>query len=865
MGKKSRQKQQPLQVRKETSATLSLLVFGALCLLLAYPAYFRGLYFSGELLFTHLFTCLLLILWWAVKYQRKDYFFVSTPLDYCFLGLAAVYLLSLLVAVNIRGAVEEFLKVSNFFLVYWLVKEVCVSRKQVQILLNVLLFSALGVALLGLGALAGTWEIAGGIRDGRIFSTLQYANSLAAYLTSTFFIAASLFYSAIPGWRKVYTGTALLLVVTALLTYSRGGWLVMSLFVPLFALLAAKLRRDAVIFTAVVLTVGMICAPLLGIVAEDGRSGLFWLIILAGVAVSLFLVDIPVSRRVVFPSLVILLALAVTVAGMHVRQKVAEPLRLVHPPDEAKTEKFWEERQRVVPETEYTLAAELLAAGAQEQPYGWRVRVFGVRADGNRVTLINERGMRKEAWESRTFTFKTPAGVSSLVVQLVNAYPGVDLQARNVYLAGAGEKVRLDFLWHRVLMHALYSRIVSFQVQDSAVQERLRFYRDAWAIVRDYPLLGLGGQGWQSRNFQYQSSAYLSKTVHNHFLQLWVDAGIGAVVFFLGITTSFALLCIKLIRQSLDNEQNMRVLALCFAFFSVAMHSLYDFNLSLGAIGIYVAAVLGLARSFVAVRKDGSPLVPGVNVAVAVLLLFISAALLLGNTEHQAGRRLLQEQRAGAALAHLERAASFDPLDAEIRLNLARVYEAIGRARADDGFIQKAAAQYERVLVLDRYHPRSSHMYGTFLIRNGQFNKGLDYLLQSLNLNPRFGRAYALYAKHCLDKALELHLAGQKDAARSYLDKIFPLEAKLSEYVPESLALSLSLGQAHFMLGNREQAGGYLREALAVDKDRAGAAMTLAALYRQLGERDKAREYFNKALYWDQNSAGVYQAFTRVR
>jgi len=683
MGKKSRQKQLPKQSpsREEafSSCTLSVAVFGALCLLLAYPAYFRGLHFSGELLFTHVFTSLLLILWWLVKYRRKDYSFVSTPLDYCFLGLAAAYLLSVFVAVNVRGAIEEFLKVANFFLVYWLVKEVCVSRKQVRVILNVLVFSALGVALLGLGSLAGTWEIAGGIRDGRIFSTLQYANSLAAYLTSVFFLTVSLFYNATPVWKRIYTATALLLLVAAILTYSRGGWLVMAAFVPLFSLLV------------------------------------------------------------------------------------------------------------------------------------WRV------GQGNSK------------------------------------------------LDGGGETVRLDFLWHRVLTHGLYSRIVSFSAQDSTVQERLRFYRDAWAIVRDYPLLGLGGQGWQSRNFQYQSAAYLSKTVHNHFLQLWVDAGISAVLFFLGMLVSFALLCIRLIRHPADNEQKVLVSALCLALFSVVTHSLYDFNLSLGAIGIYVAALLGLAGSFVAKRKGGRLLAPGLSVAAIMLLLFVSATLLLGHAEHQAGRRMLQEQRAGAALGRLERAVKLDPLNVEIRLDLARVYEGVGRARSDNDLIQKAAAQLARVLVLDRYHPRSSHPYGTFLIRNGQFDEGLDYLRQSLNLNPRFGRAYVFYAKHCLDKALELYFAGQKERAAAYLDRIFPLEAKLSEYVPGSNALALSLGQAHFMLGKREQAEKYLRKALAVDKDRAGAAMTLAALYGQLGERDKAREYFNRALYWEQESVSVYKAFMHVR
>ncbi|MBS4007013.1 MAG: hypothetical protein KGZ45_01100, partial [Clostridium sp.] len=206
-----------------------------------------------------------------------------------------------------------------------------------------------------------------------------------------------------------------------------------------------------------------------------------------------------------------------------------------------------------------------------------------------------------------------------------------------------------------------------------------------------------------------------------------------------------------------------------------------------------------------------------------------------------------------------------DPLNAEFRLELASVYEGVGRVRSDNDMLQKAKVEFERVLFLDRYHPRSSHLYGTFLINNGQFDEGLNYLMQSLQLNPRFGRAYALYARHCLDKALELYFAGEKERAAIYLEKIKPLEAKLQEYAPGNLALALSLGQTHFMLGRDNQAEEYLQAALAFDRDRASAAMTLAALYKHLGKGDKSQEYFNRAMGWEQDSVRVYQAFMRVR
>jgi hypothetical protein len=167
---------------------LALLAFVGLCALLLYPPYLRALFFTAEQLPTHMLTYVVFILWWVVKYQRKDSSFISKPLDYFVFGFALVYLLSFTVAVNVRGAIQEFLKVSNYFMIYWLVSSMSKEKSAANIILNLIAAAAVGVAVLGLGAAAGTWEVIGGYRNGRIFSTIQYPNSLAAYLTGAFFV-----------------------------------------------------------------------------------------------------------------------------------------------------------------------------------------------------------------------------------------------------------------------------------------------------------------------------------------------------------------------------------------------------------------------------------------------------------------------------------------------------------------------------------------------------------------------------------------------------------------------------------------------------------------------------------------------------
>ncbi len=78
----------------------------------------------------------------------------------------------------------------------------------------------------------------------------------------------------------------------------------------------------------------------------------------------------------------------------------------------------------------------------------------------------------------------------------------------------------------------LTSRITDTGMVENSFQARLVYYADALRMVKARPLLGWGGGGWKSGYPAYQSYNYTSTTVHNHFLQVWVETGtIGLIMF----------------------------------------------------------------------------------------------------------------------------------------------------------------------------------------------------------------------------------------------------------------------------------------------------------------------------------------------
>jgi tetratricopeptide (TPR) repeat protein len=878
MGKKSRQKQQPKVAAAEKPLiqrdSLALVVFVSLCILLFYPPYFRAMFFTREQLPLHMLTFALFILWWIVKYRHKDSSFLSAPLDYCVFGLVLAYALSFTVAINTRGAIQEFLKVTNYFMVYWLVSRVNETKKETRIILNVLVYSALGVAILGLGAAAGTWEVAGGYKNGRIFSTIQYPNSLAAYLTGAFFVTLGLLQeTGRKLLKRLYIATAFLLMLTTILTYSRGGWLLVPVFSVAYLVFVLKDKKaEAALVMGIVFMLAAALTPFLGRIYLAERGALAWLLVFCGTVTVLLLhyIVFDFTKKLrpagIMAVLAVFLVLVLLAAGVYSYRALRQPLLLPAGPESAVS---FEERLPVESGKEYTLSLELTAQAPGDQKDAWRIIVNGQKNDGNYESLINERGGDVDGWETKEFSFVIPDDIKKISVRAMN-YTGTAVEVKDVVLSSENSHHQLNFTWNRLLPAVLYNRLFGMSVQEKNVQARFRYAADAWQIIRDHPILGLGGQGWKSRYFQYQSANYSSTEVHNHFLQVWVETGTIGFLLFLGIWLSFIHAFCKAFRQVKDSSQKILSVSITVAVLAVLTHSLYDFNLSLGAIGIFLWALLGVSRSLiqkpekVATGSKWSPYINFIPISVVVILFVFVAFLQSGHTAYNNGNLFLRTGQVEQAASYFEQAVKYDRFNPEHHTALADSYEKLALQKQNISYMEKAGKHLQAAISLDRYHPRYSHLYGSYLIRGSDFDTGLEYLADTIALQPYLSTHYNVYARAALYAASYLHANNQETEAVYYINQVLPLAEQMTPYVEDTRPLSYALGQAHYMLGDLDKALEYLEVAYRVENDRANAAMVLSLIYEQKGNTAKARQYYDKALEWEPASADVYNSLKQI-
>ncbi|MGB9791719.1 MAG: hypothetical protein ACPLTR_03980 [Thermacetogeniaceae bacterium] len=743
-----------------------------LAVLLFYPPYFRGLFFARELLPTHIFTAMLFTLLAFHKIRRREPLFSQHPLDWSVIALLVLYGTSTIAAWNARDAVAALLKMANYAAVYWMLAYSVRSLKAVRGYLSVFFASGSGVALLGLGAAFGTFHYKDAFVGGRIYSSLQYPNTLAAYLTAINLFGVYLWSEARGlAARLLMTAGNYLIFLAFLGTQSRGALLIypLGLFVLLAGILACPAEDRGIVLRRAFRLLGCFALQLVSAMAVFGRvmaaanaSGsarlLGWLWLLGGAVLAVVLQVI------------------------------------------------------------------------------WHCAETGIRLTAREGDKEVRRTLRPWVLPAAAFVLVVAVALGGYAVSRGSAAP-----------AAMGWKAWLQ-------------RVESISLEDLNAQDRINWSRDAFRIIASSPtiaILGAGGGGWNALYHRFQDYLYYTTEVHNHLMQVGVETGIPGMVAFIAIWVSLAVAVFR-IRRS-PGGSRFEVWGTAWAVFSAALalglHSLINFNLSLGAVAILLWGLFGLERglerlseadpaaSGKVIRHPGRRLSPGVQYAVAGALagafFLLSLALAAGDSFAQAAGAALKAGDAGTAVEKLEMAMRYDPWTASYRAQLAQILLYQGEQQKDGRAIRRAQEILRSAVGKSRGDFELRILYARSLFSSGNFKEGIEQLEEAVRIIPLKQEVYDSLAagyfeagRYLLELAAQNRegagsQAGRADElqaeGRSYLEKAMEvpgrIEARMAAVPREhlrlwrraplltpSFAVRLKAGEAAALLGRWQEA-----------------------------------------------------------
>lgn len=903
----------PILDNLNTANVILLIILAAVLAIIIIGPFQRGLFFQQELLPVHVISFALFLLWWISKLWRRDVTFLQTPLDAGIFVLVLLYFLAFLfTAVDKRAALEEFLKVANYFVVYLMVfdiarrhyllrlrREPVPSRSQknkevprndavwssslspgLLILLHGLLVAGVAVAVAGIGAAAGTWDIHGAYVNERIHSPLQYPNTAAAYFTASYFLALGLS-SLARRWylRALYLVPAVVLAIAIIFTYSRGAWLLLPFMALLFilAMLAGNRMRVA-LHLVVSGAVTLLVMPGLNGAFASPESGSAWLYIFGALALAVFfglLVEkfLHLDKKFKLAAAGVAV-LALILLGMQlVLPRLNEPLHLERALNEEPSEQYLEQRvSNIEPDHPYLLSFDVSAFretpdGEEEPSYAWGMQVYGYDIEDERTTLLEHREEATDGWESRQLEFSTAGDTVRAEVRLYNRYPGTSVTISDVTLLENDTAQTLGFTLDRLLPRQVYERLHTIGAGEHSVEGRLGFYRVAMSIVADYPILGAGGGGWTALYLGYQDVLYYTTEVHSHFLQVWVETGTLGFAAFLAVWGFFILSFIRARRSnSLDMDHKTVHAAVFIAALALGAHSALDFNLSLGAVSLFLFALLGAGRSLCLdpgregemrlpriprLRLNERPKwVPGlIGVVIALILFLFTLFLWSGHRTAQTAAQLAQGGQLQPAVRHYESALRYDPYQASNYLALADHYGHMADMEEDEEkvpqFKARALELSRRALELEPYSVSTNEKYGLRLLSQGRVEQAMGYIEKILQLHPHSPGTFTSVAQAHLLVAEYYGEQNNEDSKEYHYREVLKLEERMLDYHDDIGPLNFFVGEAAFQLGELEDALVYFRNVVKVEEEPEWHGRALAyraVIHRLWGEEERALE-----------------------
>ena len=431
-----------------------------------------------------------------------------------------------------------------------------------------------------------------------------------------------------------------------------------------------------------------------------------------------------------------------------------------------------------------------------------------------------------------------------------------------------------------------------FDSGGSSYSSRLDFYRWGLDIVKDHPVFGTGAGGWNALYHQYQDYSAFTTEVHNHFLQVWVEAGTLGLIAFLAVWILFLLAAYRLFRvyrekETDDDIQDHQVLVwgTVAAALACGGHAAFDFDLSIAAVFILLWTLIALINVAWIITAPPKPVGvrPAINISavavLTVLMLYCGSSYALANHYAVQGAKLRQSLKGKTpaqqttlliqAANNYQRAVSLNSLDANSYADLGGIYAIFYYSQAksgqtdQQGYRNKAIEAMERAEKLKPYDTKVRNSLLVNMAMMGEIDKSIEQTEWAIKINPNDINAYEAKGKLLWDATK--HYLDQKDYdnAAKYARQAAAVETQINKHRQKVKAdsplwhgakldltpqLTLNIAQAQYLLGQYRQSmkklGPFIVSGTPIPEAYAWYA---ADLYR-LGQKDKAQQIINTNL-----------------
>ncbi|WZL73634.1 O-antigen ligase family protein [Clostridiaceae bacterium 35-E11] len=331
----------------------------------------------------------------------------------------------------------------------------------------------------------------------------------------------------------------------------------------------------------------------------------------------------------------------------------------------------------------------------------------------------------------------------------------------------------------------LAQRLGSISLGTETVTERTVFYKDAFSIIKDYPIFGTGGGGWSTLYRAYQTYGYSSAQAHNYYMQLWIEVGTVGIIIFAGILLAYIYHAFKTYRSCEEPSAKANYATMFTVVMTILIHSAIDFDLTYASIGIIMWSIIGMqlaiGESVEIKEKKVGIKIPYVTTVFACILLVLSMGSSIASHSAKQSVYAIQQNKIEEGIAKFKRASMIAPFDPTYAIDYANLLNNVAYQTKDEDQRKEAIDYMDKAVELGKYDFEILTNAARFYLRNEEMEKAFQVMENLEKYHPLNSNTYENKAGYLLTVAEIYTKKGEKEKAKKLLKEIIEIPNKANQ------------------------------------------------------------------------------------
>lgn len=267
-----------------------------------------------------------------------------------------------------------------------------------------------------------------------------------------------------------------------------------------------------------------------------------------------------------------------------------------------------------------------------------------------------------------------------------------------------------------------------------SLAQRVSFVEDALKMVKERPILGWGGGGWQEAYQYFQSYGYISRQVHSNYIQVAVETGLVGLAAVAGLWLSFLHSLFSVCRK----ELSIFNICLGVSVLIFGIHAIGDFDLSLSALSLVLYSLMAIIRNIdqglfnVEISRAGQSnkgktgLILVTSFGIAVFMLLIP---LLTAQNYYRDALILFQKGDRSAITSMEKAVYYVPFHADYHIALSDLYRYYG-------MLDDSAIELDKAFIRSKYSSDILTKLSQLALQQGNYKDAVKYAEKAINMAP---------------------------------------------------------------------------------------------------------------------------------